>query len=88
MPDKSENTAITLFHSNRYTAQSACEHCAGIVRHEQWCITVDALVRYAYEIVVNPGKLTLADTLILHSLGVLWTNPCQGNCNTTQLQLF
>ena len=77
----SDNSAASVFHSNRYTAASACEHCAGIVRHEHWCITVDRTVYYAYEIVSDSGKLTLGDAIILHSLGVAWTaNKCRGNC--------
>lgn len=77
MPDNS----AAVYHCNRYTAQSACEHCEGIVRHERWCITIDPVVRYAYEIVLEPNKLTFEDTLILHSLGVAWaTVPCRGKC--------
>jgi hypothetical protein len=73
----SDNSAI-VFHSNRYTAESACEHCAGIIRHERWCITVDRTVYYAYEIVADPSKLAVGDAIILHSLGVIWSaNPCQ-----------
>jgi hypothetical protein len=31
--------------------------------------------------VLDPGKLTLCDRLILHALGVSWvTNRCQGTC--------
>ncbi len=75
------------FHSNRYSAQAACEHCEGVVRHEPWCIRLDPAVYYAYEIVVDPGKLTMADALILHSLGVLWgKNTCPGNCKPTIMQ--
>jgi hypothetical protein len=71
------------FHSNRYSAQAACEHCDGVVRHESWCITRDPVVYYAYEIVVEPNKLTVGDTLILHSLGVTWeAKACQGSCRT------
>jgi hypothetical protein len=71
------------FHSNRYSAQSACEHCGGVVRHESWCITIDPVVYYAYQIVLDPSKLTLADALMLHALGVAWGNPaCWGNCRT------
>lgn len=71
----------TLFHRNRYTAQSACEHCQGIIRHESWCITVDRMVYYAYEIVADPSKLTVGDAIILHSLGVAWgTNKCRDKC--------
>jgi hypothetical protein len=84
----SENRATAVFHSNRYTAQSSCEHCAGIIRHECWCITIDHAVYYAYEIVTDPSKLTIGDSLILHSLGVLWgPNACQGNCSLAKLRL-
>lgn len=79
----SDSVPVTWFHSNRYSAQSACEHCEGVVRHESWCITRDPVVYYAYQIVVEPGKLTVGDALILHSLGVTWEgNACKGNCST------
>jgi hypothetical protein len=69
------------FHSNRYSEQVACEHCAGIIRHESWCITANPVVYYAYEVVAEPSKLTVGDGLILHSLGVTWVGKtCQGNC--------
>ena len=64
------NPTASWYHSNQYNAQKACEHCGGVVRHEKWCITVDALVQYAYTVVVEPEKLTLKDRLILHALGV------------------
>jgi hypothetical protein len=71
------------FHSNRYSADSACEHCGGVVRHEPWCITVDSLVYYAYQIVADPTRLTIGDALILHSLGVIWgENVCRGKCQS------
>lgn len=54
-------------------SKSACEHCGGVARHEPWCITCDALVQYAYGVVLEPEKLTLLDRLILHALGVVWT---------------
>ena len=77
------NPAANWYHSNRYNAQSACEHCGGVVRHERWCITSDPLVQYAYGAVLDPEKLTLCDKLILHALGVAWaTNKCQGACET------
>jgi len=79
----SDNGQTTWYHSNRYNAESACEHCGGIIRHERWCITIDATVFYAYEIVVDPSKLTIQDSLILHSLGVTWTGKaCQGKCQS------
>jgi len=71
------------FHSNRYSAESACEHCQGIFRHEPWCITHHPAVYYAYQIVADPGALTPGDALILHSLGVTWAGKaCRGNCKT------
>lgn len=78
LPDSS---SVTWFHSNRYNAQAACEHCKGVVRHERWCVMVDPVVHYPYEVVLDAAKLTLADRLILHALGVAWENPkCRGNC--------
>jgi hypothetical protein len=75
MSDKSPNT---LYFSNRYKALAACEHCGGIVLHERWCITLHALVRYAYQIVDDADKLTARDALLLHSLGVTWkAKPCR-----------
>jgi hypothetical protein len=73
----------TIFHSNRYHAQAACEHCEGVIRHEPWCITLHPLVFYAYQIVADPSKLSVGDAIILHSLGVIWgAKPCQGTCKT------
>ena len=75
----------TIYHSNRYNAQSACKYCAGIIRHEPWCITLHPAIYYAYQILADPSKLTIGDALILHSLGVTWGGQaCQGNCQTNQ----
>ena len=63
-------------HSNRYAADSACEHCAGVIRHEAWCITHNTEVRNAWWSVLDPEKLGLQDQLILHALGVAWTKSC------------
>ena len=71
------------YHSNRYTAASACEHCAGVVRHESWCVTQNQLVYEAYEAVIDPDKLELRDQLILHALGVTWKARCSGACKAT-----
>ena len=69
------------YHSNTYTADSACEHCGGIIRHEKWCITKSEIVIYAYEAVLDAEKLSLGDRIILHALGVLWGGKvCAGNC--------
>ncbi len=82
----SDDSGRCVFHSNHYTAQSACEHCQGIIRHERWCITVDRTVYYAYEIITDANKLTVGDAIILHSLGVLWANnKCEGKCNASAL---
>lgn len=75
------NPAAHWHHSNQYHAQAACEHCGGIIRHERWCITCDALVQYAYTAVVDAERLNLRDRLILHALGVSWVkNQHQGSC--------
>ncbi|HEV2469311.1 MAG TPA: hypothetical protein VGS78_08955 [Candidatus Sulfotelmatobacter sp.] len=71
--------AAGWYHSNQYNAEATCEHCGGVVRHERWCITRDALVQYAFGVVLDEGKMTLSDRLILHALGVSWQNnasPC------------
>jgi hypothetical protein len=75
------NPSASWYHSNQYSAQTACEHCGGIVRHEKWCITCDAVVRYAYSVVLELESLTSFDRLILHALGVSWEkNRCAIAC--------
>ncbi len=69
MPD---NGSTVWYHSNRYNVQAACKHCEGIIRHEPWCIKVDPIVSYAYQIVADSNNLSVGDALILHSLGVSW----------------
>ena len=59
-------------HENQYSADSACAHCEGVIRHEPWCLTQNADVRYAFQVALYPGHLTLQDHLILHALGVAW----------------
>jgi hypothetical protein len=78
------NPAASWYHSNQYNAQSACEHCGGVVRHEHWCITRDAIVQYAFGAVLDPEKLTLCDRLILHALGASWQkNPRRRTCQNS-----
>jgi len=73
--------AASWYHSNQYAAQSECEHCGGMVRHERWCITRNPAVQYAYSVVQDAEKLSLYDRLILHALGVEWgQNRCDGSC--------
>ncbi len=61
-----------LRHENQYSADSACAHCEGIIRHEPWCLTQSADVRYAFQVALYPNHLSLQDHLILHALGVTW----------------
>lgn len=60
-------------HSNQYSADSACGHCDGVIRHEPWCMTQNDSVQYAYQAVSDPGHLSPGDHLILHALGAAWT---------------
>lgn len=74
-------TVSKWYHSNHYSADVECEHCCGIVRHEEWCITRNRSVAYAYKVVLDSSQLTLEDELILHALGVAWTGKaCDGRC--------
>src|ERR1700735_3739738 len=71
---------LPLSHSNQYSADSACGHCDGVLRHEPWCVTHNARVQYAYQIISAPSHLNPGDRLILHALGVAWIaeeNPTQ-----------
>ena len=63
---------LPLRHSNRYSADSACVCCEGVIRHESWCATQNAIVHYAFQAVLDPKQLNLGDELILHGLGVVW----------------
>jgi hypothetical protein len=64
---------LPLRHSNQYSADSACLHCDGIIRHESWCVTQSANVYYAFRVVLDPSQLSPGDELLLHALGVVWT---------------
>ena len=66
------------YHTNKYNAETACVYCEGIFEHEAWCATCDPHVSYAYQIVADASKMTLGDSLILHSLGVSWANSVRG----------
>jgi hypothetical protein len=69
MPIQSEPP---LGHSNRYSADSACTHCDGVIRHEPWCATLSAEVAYAFWAISDSNRLNAADELRLHALGVTW----------------
>jgi len=60
---------LPLTHRNQYSADSACGHCDGVIRHEPWCITQNPSVQYAYQVVSEPSRLSPGDHLILHALG-------------------
>ena len=64
---------LPLRHSNRYSADSACAYCDGVVHHESWCATQNANAHYAFEAVSDPAQLSVGDELNLHALGVVWT---------------
>lgn len=79
MPVTVEST--NWYHSNKYAAEIACEHCGGVVRHEEWCVASNREVAYAYGAVLDASTLTLEDRLILHALGAAWiSNSCEGTC--------
>lgn len=62
------------YQGNRYNAASACKECGGVVRHSYWCPESNPSVAYAYGIVREPQKISVADQLILHALGVCWSS--------------
>jgi hypothetical protein len=61
-----------LRHEQQSVEDAACLHCERVTRHEHWCITQNAEVRYAFQVAAYPQMLTLQDSLILHALGVAW----------------
>jgi hypothetical protein len=70
------------YHSNQYSADSKCEHCGGVVRHEDWCATQNPLVAYAYMTAADAAPISEQDGLILHALGVTWTDPNGCRCQS------
>ncbi len=65
---------IDFTHHHKGDVASACPHCLGVQGHEPWCATRAPHVQYAFEILLQPRKLTIGDALILHSLGVTWSD--------------
>lgn len=64
---------LPLSHSNKDSADLACGYCDGILGHEPWCVTQNASVQYAYQIILDPSQLSLGDDLTLHAWGAAWT---------------
>jgi hypothetical protein len=62
----------SVHHANRYNSDSACKFCQSVSNHAPWCATQNSTVLYAYQIVAESARLTLGDSLVLHSLGVVW----------------
>ena len=62
----------SLFHANRHKSDSPCKFCHSSLNHAPWCATQNSTVFYAYQIVAESARLTLGDSLVLHSLGVTW----------------
>jgi hypothetical protein len=69
MPEQND---LPLCHSNQYSAESACVHCDGVIRHESWCVTQSGNVYYAFQAVADASQLSPGDELMLHALGVAW----------------
>ena len=69
MPSRQQ---IESAHGNQHPSGSICDHCGGTTTHETWCITCNAVVCYAYGIVLDGRRMTVGDELVLHALGVEW----------------
>lgn len=70
MPSRQQ---IESAHGNQHPPGSICDHCGGTTTHETWCITCNTIIRYAYGIVLNGRRLNQGDKIILHALGVEWS---------------
>jgi hypothetical protein len=62
----------SVYHADRCNSDSACKFCQSVLDHTSWCATQNSTVFYAYQIVAESARLTLGDSLALHSLGVTW----------------
>ena len=56
----------------RYNATCGCEFCGNVLDHQPWCDSQNPRVRYAHEVMVGRARLSQADQLYLHALGVAW----------------
>jgi hypothetical protein len=66
---------VNVHQTKQSSEELACQLCDGIFEHAAWCATREPRVSYAYRLVADASAITLADSLILHSLGVAWANP-------------
>jgi hypothetical protein len=64
---------LPLSPSNKDIADLACGHCGGVLGHEPWCLTQNARVQYAYQVISDPSQLSQGDRLTLHAWGAAWT---------------
>ena len=62
----------SILHTKRHSSDSGCKFCHNIFDHAPWCATQNSTVFYAYQIVAESSRLTVGDSLVLHSLGVKW----------------
>ena len=67
-----------LARSSQHPEGPICGHCAGVAIHETWCITRNPDVYYAFRVASDSGFLTVGDAIILHALGVDWSDRAEG----------
>jgi len=63
-----------LARSSQHPEGPICSHCAGVTVHETWCITCNPVVYYAFRVACDGSYLTPGDAIILHALGVDWSD--------------
>jgi len=61
---------MTIWHSNKYSLESACEVCERVVVHAPWCIEVNRNVLEAFKAVFD--GVDEGDAARLAGLGVRW----------------
>lgn len=61
---------MSIFHSNKYALENACDICDGIVTHRDWCIEVNDRVLEAWKATFD--GLDQGDEARLAGLGVRW----------------
>ena len=71
MPTKDNIPCIP--ESNKRIVNKPAFTVRGVIHHELWCATQNAIVHYALIALSDPNQLSIEDELILHGLGVTWT---------------